>query len=464
MNRLYIRRIIVISIFAILILSTAWFFLTHGWVIIDAPSSSKVTIYSTKTNSSKPAETDSGKATLLSTGTYTVRVEDRDGASEQIVSVSPFHTEKIHLSIAKKQYFHTISNGQIRSPHTTPSGDSYYIVFDNSVSELWRESETQTPTRVFNYNDYVTSVAWSKSDGLGVVRINDIPKLFLVRNNAITVLSDISISSDTSIVTDKNTGYWWLLSGGVVSMMKPGDANLIKIRTISNTDSSIIAATSKAIVINSVNSSEDSPRLHVLNLQNGEQTTIEVSHGYGTTMGFSCEWTPDGSRLLVVSNHTASLYSSDGKTKINTTLPAIVQTAIWKDSDTIIYGSENNLWEYSLSKHSSKNINRLDSYNIISGLDQDSSGYFMNAGNSNGSLLFHTNATENDIVAAKLGESNITQISDGCGMFFTNFSKPYIHLQVGGDGSIECEQATLSYLNSISIDKTAVEFVVTYRQ
>ena len=147
---------------------------------------------------------------------------------------------------------------------------------------------------------------------------------------------------------------------------------------------------------------------------------------------------------------------------MDTAVPAGVTSAIWKDESTILYGAANNLWEYNISTRTSRLVSSLATYYSVIGLERDNSQYLMSASYSSGNLLFRTSDTEDSDISARLGESNIHQLTAGCSIFFTHFTKPYIHLVVQGDASEICQQEAEAYLESISVDPTAIQFSVSY--
>lgn len=460
-----IRRFIIIGTILVVILLSGWYGVTHGRVTVSAPGATQITIRQNIDRSKDVVDTNSSQLDhTLQTGSYIVRATNNEGSVEKVVDIKPFRNEIVSLTIPKKQLFNTVSNGALHSVHTMKSGYTYYVITSGSSSQLWRESAEVSPERVFLYGENVYSIVWSGDYGLGIKHTNNVPTLFVVHNGNISQIASPKIDNSASIAVDERREAWWVLSDSTLFSLNNRGGVLNSISSdISSNESSLIAAT-KGYVATAISDSETlSQEISILSTTSGKKTSsIPSVATYGTDSGSDFFWSPDGSKFLLVTNRSLSIYYNNRAESVDTAVPAGVTSAIWKDESTILYGAANNLWEYNISTRTSRLVSSLATYYSVIGLERDNSQYLMSASYSSGNLLFRTSDTEDSDISARLGESNIHQLTAGCSIFFTHFTKPYIHLVVQGDASEICQQEAEAYLESISVDPTAIQFSASY--
>lgn len=448
------RKRLLFGFGGIALLLVIWYFALHGLVIVNSTNGSTVTI-SSMNNPLDSQKSTNGFFGGIAVGQVYIESTTGLGASETLRDIRPFSVTVIDLPVNKTREVEYVTN--LPNSSFRPSASALRFV-SNDTNKLIKISSDGS---FFSYptNTNVYQVAWgSDNEGIATGHDGNDYQLLSIANDTITSIglpaSGVT-TTDLSVIASQSN-YFVIQNNKLYT--SPKSTLDFKLVTTILPDTSLVSASDDKVIYQQVGGARAKLYIYTISTKRTKELKLTFSETPETVSAASIS--PDGTRLIVSDSGVSTVYDTELNRQFILPKNAVGQ-ASWKSNDTILYVGERYIWQYDLSSHQSKAVGIAPNFVKILHMYPDSSGKYLYLDGLSGTYMATlrlplTESQSANAAVAYLGESNMTELRNGCNINYINFTKVTLALTGQFADLDTCRLAVSNYLSAIGVDQTAV--------
>jgi hypothetical protein len=366
-------RYIILSIGALILVSTVVWFFSNSFITIKTPSANAEISISQNgivTKSLKGASV----FTSVSPGSYTISVKEGIKMSTRYVQVGggQFHT----YSYTLKDVNQTQNISAVRANSLYLNGPNLNYVDLNQEANGYITASSTTISRSANDLRF-SQIAWNRegkgiglSSTLGTEETSS--NVTSINGGALVnypLPSGTENKSQSIAIAPNGTG--WFAGGNL--LFQQNGPELKKIYEAKHNITLLAATNTSALILEAINSDGDSLTMQLVSirLDGSESRGESVSFHADPNLSLSGTYSPDGTHIILTSMGTGIIYTSDLKRVDQLPLQTTITSATWEDNSTILYATENNILAYSVETKTANTVGVSEQGSTITGLTYD---------------------------------------------------------------------------------------------
>lgn len=427
-------------------------YLTIGKIIINTNSKYDITIKKLAISSSSISTvTGNGNLTAnLKSGSYTVSVSNGSFSTQRVVQIKAHQTEHINLSLQSVGQVEPVSSQMVFDLMATDQSLTYIDLSNHSLTMV----TDQNQEKALLPNVIISSLDWATS-ALGIAQ-NQLGQLYAVEGSIATELS-LPISTSINNYSIAPNGLMYFSNGNVLyAGMVNGDYKQI-LKSSSNIH--IVNASNSGVLVQMGVDSEGSAG----DVQNNLRLITPLGKTYTGNIDIDdTAWSPNGSDLAITSDTLTAVYNN--QLHLLYSLPTSnVDSIVWLNNTTILYGIAGNLWSYNTQTQTSNILANTSVFGYVSEIypSQDGSYIYIGVQNANTNNIYLTRlGLENQPVSALMQQLQVflPDVYEGCSLGYLAFTSPAIIVGETSTAASNCTIAAKNYLQTYGISPTGLNF------
>jgi hypothetical protein len=428
-------------------------YLTTGNIIVSTNGRNDISVLGQGPSSPAP-HSSTGKSKLsikLHDGTYVVTVSNRSFSSQKVIQIKAHQTLRVTVNLQSIGQVEPVTTAEVYDLMATANSLTYIDQNGNSLVNVNNQNQALTLLPSVSFN----SINWA-NPSLGVAQ-DESSNLYSVEGLVANKLSlPITPSINNYAITPSGFVYF---SNGKILYAGSINGNYKQILKSSNTIS-ILKASNSGVVINVSDTAKSS----------GEKSggSLELITPQGKTYSGDIDvdeaaWSPNGLDLVVTGDSGTFVYSN--QLHLLYSLPkSNVDSIVWLNNDTILYGVASNLWSYNIQSQSTNVLADVIDFGSVSGIypSQDGSYIYISIEAQPTNNIYLTRlGLNNQPVSALMQQLQVflPNIYEGCSLGYLNFTSPTITVQGTDSSSENCIAVAQSYLQTYTINTSNLYFV-----
>lgn len=451
-------RLVMILIGALLVL---WLLVSHG-VLSVATNSSDTTI-TVATMDGETLSTGHGSLTAyLPVGNYIITAQKNGGAQRTLITVQPVIVTSIQLIPPEAKAIEPVTNGPMKDMSVTKN-NLRYLSSDGFLSWV----DTTSPTIHQNASTRFATIVWAKNgDGVGLVENPESVGIVAVSGTTITPLPlPVGVASETPLsIALTPDGVLYVTQDGVL-YKRQGNGSYVPVTTVVD-GSTLLSANGALVVLASPRSVEDTSEssndnIRLIDAKGSAVATASVVMGESPTNFQSVSWSPDGSKVFLMSPDLNTL-TETGLEKSGQLPENTANDPVWQDNTHIIYGSGNGVWLYDTETKLSSSYALFEDGTTVTQLFEDAAGNYLYAATAlaDGRPELYRIALKqqpaNRLANQFAKISTLDDPLDNCRVYYMNVAQPFLVVQyaTSTDG-IDEDSFRKSYCESLAREALA---------
>jgi outer membrane protein assembly factor BamB len=320
-------------------------FLSTGKIVVETSDPNSLILINRneankghKLNNDRPSSQGQGKLVAsLKTGEYTITVSGKVLAASQVVKIKAHQTQKYTLKLPKSLGVEPVANVDgydVAADDTrlifieASSGNLYQVHLDNTLSIL--------DSGKFN------RVSWANPD-YGIAQ-DASGRLHVIQGGALNLLTVPFTygASKVSFAVAPNKEVYASNGSDVYKINFNGKSK--KIYTAKSDKPALVAANGRVAVIDSQEVKNKGKQKETILILIDESGSVKVNN----EEAYVAAWSPSG-KYLAISSDTGSKILDGSLRKVATVPAGNINSPVWLDDGTLLYGTADKLWMYKLN-------------------------------------------------------------------------------------------------------------------
>lgn len=468
------RSFIIIAIIALFVIIFVAFFARHGVVIISADNGLSMSIH--EDDGSKIVDNTKSYFAFAPTGTYIASGSSDSKSTAKYYTVHPFSFQHITLHADQKMIDTSPVTNYSHILNVQPTKNS--VRFYDDSSQTIRAITTNNRIATINSQKFA-SVTWA-SDGKSAIGVTSSTptKLYVIRGNALSELplpTKINNPDSVSAAIASSGRVYVAIDKQLFTAATTG-STYQRVGRLGDNTTVTAAAGDTALLSQYVSSGADdfSYKIMIATPDSiGASTTIKGIPS--PESGHTASLSPNGKEVFITNNDAGTVYDSSFNKLYN--VPSIQSTAGgWVDNHTVIYTSEEKVWEYNQDTESADAIAQMPTVEAYTGLkfsepnlhvsniytDQKDGVVYLGAQMNGDSVLYRVNTSKSQInkTITSIGLTTVTTFPNFCTAYYIGVTKPTFYIY-GAVIPQDCIDAVRSFTSALGIPSSAVSIINT---
>lgn len=462
---IFILLIVIIIGFLVFFSIKLLAYLFDGRLVVVTSSSNTVIIsqslgYKSQQLSSPLIKTiTANKSINLKPGNYLVTVSSKSFETQQEVDIVARKTAKITINLKDTSTFIPVVSDQVSGLTASNTAITYFNVTNGNLYTV-----NNTGKQLISSNLDIVNLKWLNSN-YGIAKSAS-GGLYVVKNGSLNQLNLPFRPISTDQYALSPNGQLYISNNHSIYLQLP-TSTFKKLHTFNNQIISISANRNGAAVYtgsNELDQNKNASQSSMLSFVSTDGSIKNTSTGDTTILS----WSPDGIYLAGLVNGFLQIWNTNLQ-KVNNLSDNGIDSLVWLNNNTIIFGLNNGVWEYSLITKKAVlmtqsttgqqvtsitfNQNNMVLYVGLENIQQSTPTYQLDAIYLNGYTPSNLNLLEQLAVY-------LPNTINGCYIGYSNFNVLNITVQAPPSMQQVCLQVAQSYLQQYGVNINNLNFTL----
>ncbi len=450
-NPKYFLRLFLVGLSFIVAIFVVWYFSLNSWVSVTANNENGV-ITIVSSSSGEPVKSEVGSFHgFLPVDKYIITASYDNMSASKNIDVPRFRSSSVSLDIPASYSAQPLTNFSVDSAYNTATGFTFLDSDSGAILNITNSGKFS----IVNNSVVTEHLEWSPDGSVGVgvgTDSDERPVLVIVKNRSAVVRDvprGINIGSSYIVTNDYLYSQSYKVSLDTLDYQQAGF----------ELPSSGLLDYSNSVAAFSV-VDDDQETVEFIGLENGEKHTIPVLFNESPVYHSRVAWSPDGTKLLLVSSGVGTVYESGVYNKLFDLPEQNLMAAAWQ-GNTIYYSTDNQVYKYNTESSVGSTVASLPQGNVVDRFYKNNgSGYvfFRSVLYGNSSVYYYGEKQLDEEPIMSLAGSDMQTLSNTCGIRYTGMSLKARLIIIGSDyNTAGCNDKAFGYLESIGVNPGDVD-------